>query len=409
MSSLDKLKDSMQKTKSNPISFSSSQYAWLVLAAVYFASVSAPFNQFKVPPILPTLMDRFSLNLSQGGLLMSSVALTSLILALPAGLIVQRFGFNLSGLFALLCLAMGAGLGALSSGFQFLILSRIVEGIGIGLIGVIAPAAIAQWFPPERQGTAMGIWATWVPVGSLLMYNLAPFFSQTFGWQSVWWVGAAFCVITALFYGLIVRQPPQTNSGAEEKLPKNDFGQALANRDIWLLGGSFVCFNLVLVTLSTYYPTFLNEVYDYPLAQASFLTSIPNFVILFSAPFAGWLSDRLNSRRLLFSIPFIAVMVMLLFPFRVHGTGIVILMIIQGLLIGAIPTATFAAAAEIMRKPQWASLGLAVILFSQYIGQLIGPVLFGNFVLQYGWFIAGLLLIPFSCIGFLTSWLVRVR
>ncbi|MCS7249140.1 MAG: hypothetical protein NZ840_12990 [Anaerolineales bacterium] len=82
---------------------------------------------------------------------------------------------------------------------------------------------------------------------------------------------------------------------------------------------------------------------------------------------------------------------------------------IQGLLIGAIPTATFAAAPEVMEKPQWAGLGLAVVLFGQNIGQLVGPLVFGELVLRLDWFVAGLLLIPVSLLGFLSAWKVRVR
>lgn len=399
----------MQKTTSYPFALTADRYAWLVLAAVYLASVAAPFNQFKVPPILPTLMERFGVNLSQGGLLMSTVALTGLILALPAGLFVQRLGSRLSGLIALGCLIAGATLGALSPTFGILALSRIIEGVGIGLMGVIAPATIAQWFPPQRQGAAMGIWATWVPVGSVLMYNLAPRLALAYGWQIVWWGGAAFTLVTALLYAWIVRQPPQSETPTSSSAPSLSFRQSLANRDIWLLGVAFACFNLVLVSIGTYYPTFLHEVRGYPLPQASFLASIATLVVLFSAPAAGWLSDRLNSRRLLIAIPFLAVAILLWFPFLVHGIGIVLLMAIQGLLIGAIPTATFAAAPEVMKKPQWAGLGLAVVLFGQYVGQLVGPLVFGELVLRFDWFFAGLLLIPASLLGFLSAWKVRVR
>ncbi|PWH19234.1 MAG: hypothetical protein DDG59_03550 [Anaerolineae bacterium] len=399
----------MQKASSYPFALTADRYAWFVLLAVYLASVAAPFNQFKVPPILPMIMERFGINLSQGGSLMSTVALTGLLLALPAGLIVQKLGSRTSGLIALGCLAGGAVLGALSPTFGVLALSRVIEGIGIGLMGVIAPATIAQWFPPQRQGAAMGIWATWVPVGSILMYNLAPRFSLAYGWQSVWWGGAAFTLLAALLYAWLVRQPPQSEPQKGAAQSSLSFRKALANREIWLLGAAFACFNFVMVSIGTYYPTFLHEVRGYPLPQASFLSSIATLVVLFSAPAAGWLSDRLNSRRLLIALPFLAIAILLLFPFRVQGMGIVLLMSIQGLLIGALPTATFAAAPEVMRKPQWAGLGLAVVLFGQYFGQLTGPLVFGELVVRFDWFLAGLMLIPASLLGFASAWNVRVR
>lgn len=384
-------------------------YAWVILVVVYLASVAAPFNQFKIPPIMPVLIQSFQLNLTQAGGLMSVIALTGLILALPAGIILQRLGPKTTGLIALGFIAVGAAAGALSGSYGALMSSRVIEGIGMGLIGVVAPATIAMWFPPDRQGIPMGIWATWVPVGSVIMYNIAPTVSSSVGWQVVWWIGLVFTLIVMLAFGVLVRRPPDQITTGNQPQASLDLRRALANRDIWLLALVFACFNLALVSFATYYPTFLNEERDYPLSQAAFIASIATIVVIFSAPLAGLLSDRVNSRRLVFSLPFLVIALLMLFPFRVSGWQIIAVMVVQGLAAGAVPTAVFAAAPELMRRPQWAGLGLAVILLGQNAGQLIGPVLFGEAVKGLGWATAGYLLIPICLLGFLSGWLVKIR
>src|SRR5262245_33977733 len=94
--------------RANEAATSVARYAWVVLIVVFLASVAAPLNQFKVPPLMPVLMKAFSLNLSQAGWLMSIFALTGLILALPAGLILGRIGAKVTGLIALACVVAGA-------------------------------------------------------------------------------------------------------------------------------------------------------------------------------------------------------------------------------------------------------------------------------------------------------------
>jgi MFS family permease len=84
-------------------------------------------------------------------------------------------------------------------------------------------------------------------------------------------------------------------------------------------------------------------------------------------------------------------------------------MVVQGMIAGAIPTATFTAAPEIMGRPQWAGFGLAVVQVGQNLGQLVGPVLFGQLVNQLGWVTAGYFLIPVCLLGFLCGWKVNVR
>jgi MFS family permease len=98
-----------------------------------------------------------------------------------------------------------------------------------------------------------------------------------------------------------------------------------------------------------------------------------------------------------------------LFPFQVTGWQIIALMAAQGLIVGAIPTAAFAAASEVMRKPEWAGLGLAVVLVGQNIGQLLGPILFGEVAKSSGWAMAGYVMIPFCLLGFLSGWMMKIR
>lgn len=399
----------MSNPKPAPAKSPIAPYAWVILAVVYFASVVAPFYQFKVPPLMPVLMQTFQIDLTQAGLLMSIIAMIGLVLALPTGIVLQRLGPKITLLMALAFMALGAGLGAFANSFALLLGSRFVEGLGIGLMGVAAPATISMWFPPDRQGTPMGIWATWVPVGSVLIYNLAPVMAASLGWQSLWGVGAGFAILMMVISGLLILLPPAQGRAASQPQPAPSLSEALANRNIWLLALAFGCMNFATIALSTYYPTFLKEVRGYSLGEAAFLSSLGTLVILFSAPAAGWLSDRIGSRRLVLALPFLAIAVLFLFPFHALGGQITVLMLLQGLLLGAIPTATFAAAPEIMQKPELAGLGLAVVLIGQNLGQLLGPLFFSQMVGSFGWAVAGYLLIPFCLLGFASSWMIKIR
>jgi MFS family permease len=130
--------------------------AWLVLIVLLLFSVAAPLNQFKVPPIMPVLMDAFALAVGRAGLLMSVYAVTGLLLALPAGLIFQKLGHRLTAVLAGGSLVIGAALGATSSSVNSLLTSRVIEGIGTSFIAVMAPAIIALWFADTAR--RLGIW-----------------------------------------------------------------------------------------------------------------------------------------------------------------------------------------------------------------------------------------------------------
>ena len=172
--------------------------AWLVLIVLLLFSIAAPLNQFKVPPIMTLLMGSLRISVGQAGLLMSVYAITGLVLALPAGLIFQRAGYRLTSLLAGGSIVIGAAWGALSSDMTALMLSRVIEGIGTSFMAVLAPAVIAAWFRPERRGAAMGVWSAWVPVGSAVMLAVAPLLTRAGGWQTAWWAGCGYALVTTI-------------------------------------------------------------------------------------------------------------------------------------------------------------------------------------------------------------------
>lgn len=391
-----------------------SGFAWVILAVVLLASVAASLNQFKPPPLIPPLMAALGMDLGQAGWLMSGFALAGVVLALPAGLILRRLGAKTAGVIALGCLAAGAAWGALSASATPLIASRVLEGVGFGLIAVVAPAVIARWFPPQTRGTPLGIWAIWVPVGSVAMFNLAPALEAARGWPAVWWTGAGFALIALVLYGLFVRLPATASEGELAAADETDgsspgFAAALANRNIWLLGLEFACFNIVVIGFVTFFPTFLVEVRGYGLPQAAFIASLSTLVALVSAPLAGWLSDRTGTRRLFVAIPFLTIAALLVVPFHATSWALYAFVILLGIVSGATPTATFAAAPEVMGSPALAGLGMAVVSLGMNLGVVLGPLLVGALVQAVGWVSAGYWLIPVSLLGFAASWLVRVR
>ena len=396
-------------------SISIARYAWVILFVVFLASVAAPLNQFKVPPLMPVLMQAFQLNLSQAGMLMSVFALTGLVLALPAGLILQKLGPKVAGLLAVGCLVVGSAWGALATSASLLLASRVLEGVGMGLIAVVGPASIALWFPREQQGTAMGVWGIWVPLGNVIMLTLAPLLATSLGWRAVWWAGALFALVAFILYWLLMRLPPslegdqRVEPGGSGDDPSPKLALALANRDIWLLGLEFACFNVVLIGFATFFPTFLAAVRDYSLAQAGLIASLSTIAALGSAPLVGWLSNRIGSRRLFVAIPFVLVAGMMALPFHLTGWSLYALMVLLGLISVAIPIATFAAAPEVMGNPRLAGIGLAVVALGMNLGIMIGPIFFGMLVEMLGWAMAGYLLIPFCILAFVAAWMLKVR
>ena len=188
----------------------SNRKAWAVMLAAYLAGIAIALNQSKVPPAMQVLLRDLHMDMATGGWLMSAFAVAGIVLGIPAAFVLVKLGPKIAGLIAIGCTMLGSIFGALATGPALLLGGRAIEGIGLGLIAVIAPAVISMWFPPEKRGTPMGVWASWVPVGSFIIYNLATPLLGSFGWQGIWWFGAAFALLAFVIYAVTVSAPPAT-------------------------------------------------------------------------------------------------------------------------------------------------------------------------------------------------------
>jgi len=385
--------------------------AWLILAVLLLFSIAAPLNQFKVPPIMPLLMEALGLSVGRSGLLMSVFAVTGLILALPSGFIFQKVGHRATGLLAGGSIVIGAALGALSQGTGVLLISRVIEGIGTSFMAVLAPAIIAQWFSRHHRGTAMGIWSAWVPVGTAAMLILAPWIAQASDWRSVWWLGAGYALTVTLLYLAFVRPARSADDelSAARAAPTINAVQVLRNRDIWLLAAAFGAFNAAVIGFGTYMPTFLTGERGLSLSQASLLSSVPTLITIFSAPAGGLVSDSVGSRKKPFLLGLGVALVLFPLVSVLSVTGLIVLVIVQGLFFGLIPTNIFAAAVEAAGHEKQGGMAMAMIMVGQNGGMLLGPVIFGALAEGAGWSAAFISLSGLAALGFVAGWLAKVR
>jgi len=365
----------------------SKRKAWAVMLAAYLAGVAIALNQSKVPPVMSALMTDLHIDAVTGGWLMSAFAVAGIVLGIPSAIVLGKLGPKLAGMIALSCTLLGSIIGALANSAPLLLAGRVIEGVGLGLIAVVAPAVISMWFAPHERGTPMGIWASWVPVGSFVMYNLAGPLLSSFGWQGIWWFGSAFALIALVIYALVVSAPPTPDrSAAHPQAPTPSFGKLLLSPASWILALVFGAFNFAFLAFTTWAPLYFNQGLGVGLEAASFDASLSSLSVIPATLFAGWLLDRVKNRHLVLTTSFVVSTGFLMWSFRLGNAAIIApFMLMMGFVIGFIPTATFTLAPETMPDPRSAGLALGIVSMGQNIGMFFGPPIVGALIANGDW------------------------
>lgn len=388
--------------------------AWAVLAVTYLASIAAPMSQFKVPPMADSIIPQF---IAAGidpasvgtyfGLLMTCMTIIGAVLAFPAAFICKRFGLKATVLFSDGCLAVGGAIAAIvgADNIPLLYTSRIIEGIGIGLVGVAAPTCVSIWFPERTRGRALGIWATWVPVGCVCMFLIAPYLAMATSYRVVFWATAIIAAIAFVAFALVFKYPEVDNFGgdpnarkAQEAPQKMGFVESmklLNNKYIWLLGIVFFCFTFnTLGIVNTYYNTFMT-LHGFPSALASNLTSIVTGFGIITAPLSGVIFDKLKRehKRYLVAGILACIMVSVAFMWTSGGIGtpetgivmtgfswfsLIVFLALQSIAGGAGGGGMRPLAPMVMQQSAMgATMGMAMLQFMQNLGSGLGSVIYG--------------------------------
>jgi len=399
-----------RSTVSGPTEFS--RYAWVVLLAIFVASVAAPINQFKVPPVMPALIADFGLTMTSAGLLMSVFSLAGLLIAFPAGAILSRLGQKATCALALGLIVAGSILGTYSTLAETLLCSRAVEGLGMAILGVTAPVVISSWFPPERRGVPMGIWSAWVSVGVIVMMNVSPLTTPVGQWVQTWWLGTCMALGALVIFLLLHRQPGTAGGeeGRDDGGLKAMFLEALSIRDVWLVSISLFSFNIMVLAMNTFFPTFLAKVHGVPMEQADFYSSLPNIAMLVSCPVGGWLADRTGSRKRLFSACLALLGVWWTIAFHVPVQFMPVLMLAFGILGGPIISTIITVLPDAVGRPALIGFGMSLLMFWHHLGEFVGPVYFGSVIdLTASWQSAGLFMAPVCLVGAAAGMAMRIR
>ncbi|HEY1524028.1 MAG TPA: MFS transporter [Solirubrobacteraceae bacterium] len=171
--------------------------AWTRLAACTGAAALLQLDGTLITVALPSVGRGLHVTVSSTASVLSAYFVAYALVLLPAGALVDRFGARRLALIGLAVFAVGAGAGAVVDDFSLLVFTRVVQGVGAGLVSPAALAAAVSGFPAERRGSALGIWGASAGVANLVGPLLGGLLTVGFGWRAAWWALVPMAVLAA--------------------------------------------------------------------------------------------------------------------------------------------------------------------------------------------------------------------
>jgi sugar phosphate permease len=331
-------------------------YAWVILAVTFVALLISAAVRATPSALMVPLEEEFGWSRATISLAVSvNILLYGLIGPFAAGFINAYGPRRITALGALLL-----GIGVLSTVimqnvWHLLLLWGLVVGVGTGFLALVLGATIVQrWFFLHR-GLALGLLTASSATGQLIFLPFIAHLVTTDGWRSAALVMGAVCLVITPMSLILLRDDPSekglTPLGLDEAkassmsqraptAPGNPIVAALRglveaarSREFWVLAGSFfVCGASTNGLIGTHLiPACMDHGMEE--VQAAGLLAMMGLFDILGTTGSGWLSDRIDSRFLLFAYYGFRGVALLYLPhgFAQEGHGLTIFAVFYGL------------------------------------------------------------------------------
>ena len=307
-------------------------YAWIVAAVTFIALLGAAGFRATPSILIVPLQTEFGWNRA---IISVAVSINLILFGLMgpfAAALMDRFGLRTVTVGALITIATGALLTTvMNAPWQLYLLWGVVVGLGTGcMASVLAATVAARWFV-RRRGLVLGALTAAGATGQLIFLPGLGWLAQSSGWRYAAIVVAlaalAVVPIVAIFlrsrpsdlglraYGATEADSIATSTGSPILNAFRGLRLAVRSRDFWLLAGSFfICGASTNGLIGTH---LIPASMDHGMAEvaaASLLAVIGVFDVV-GTLVSGYLTDRFDSRWLLFAYYGLRGLSLLLLPF----------------------------------------------------------------------------------------------
>jgi DHA2 family multidrug resistance protein len=112
----------------------------------------------------------------------------------------------------------------LANSLEFLILARVLQGIGGGALQPVSQAVMLETFPPEERGSAMSIYIIGVVVAPILGPTFGGWLTDNYSWRWVFYINLPVGIIAILMCLSFLEDPPYLRRGETGKIDFFGFG-----------------------------------------------------------------------------------------------------------------------------------------------------------------------------------------
>ncbi|GAB7389217.1 DHA2 family efflux MFS transporter permease subunit [Bacillaceae bacterium] len=190
-------------------------YKWFALMAIVMGAFVAVLNNSLINVALPEMMNIFGTTTEKIQWVLTAYMLTSGIIVPISGYLGDTFGYKRIYVLSLIVFTLGALLCGLAWSVGSMIVFRIIQGLGGGMIMPVSMSIIYKVMPREQIGIALGLWGIALMVAPAVGPTLSGYLIEYFSWRFLFYLNVPIGVLAIAIALLLLRET--------ERIPSSRF------------------------------------------------------------------------------------------------------------------------------------------------------------------------------------------
>ncbi|MBB6731652.1 DHA2 family efflux MFS transporter permease subunit [Cohnella zeiphila] len=191
---------------------------WWILSVTSLGSLLSALNFSTLIIALPDLITGLQSSLLQAMWIMLAYMVAQTVIVLMAGSLADRFGRKRLYIWGMVLFTVVSFASGFAENAPLLIIMRILQGIGGAMVMANSTAIVADAFPKEELGRALGINIMVVAVGQIIGPVLGGWLTTEYGWEWTFWFNVPFGVISVLWGLWAMGMKDEKTKGQTKKL-----------------------------------------------------------------------------------------------------------------------------------------------------------------------------------------------
>ncbi len=181
---------------------------WLIAVSVMLATFMEVLDTTIVTVALPHIAGSMAASTDQATWVVTSYLVSNAIILPSTAWFARRFGRKRFLLACIVLFTTASFLCGAAGSLGFLIIARVVQGAGGGALQPISQAILLESFPPHRRGAGMAVFALGVIVAPVIGPTLGGWITDSYSWRWLFYINIPVGFAAVLMIQRFIEDPP---------------------------------------------------------------------------------------------------------------------------------------------------------------------------------------------------------